>query len=335
MVTPMSKKVFLRRFEMAKSIAVTGASGYIGKMLIDRLLEKSDVERIVAVDIYAPDSLQDGVEFARFDVRDPDIRRCFKGCDTIIHLAFIVGAINDLKKTYDINVNGSINVFTACEELQPDKLVVASSIAAYGEQPNNNRPITEDTPLRGNSDSYYGHTKRIMEDHLDVFEKRNPDVICTRLRPSILLGPNTKNFAKEMAHTPLVPLVREGAYNPVVHEDDVIDAFELAVDKDVPGAFIIALPESMELADMVAPFNKKSVKISIDTIDKIARVLYPLRLTKFPADWVVLARTNWKFDTTRAREILGWEPKHTAEEAVAQIVDRLQKKSALDKILKR
>lgn len=305
---------------MAKKIAITGAGGYIGRLLVEKLSGRDDVERIVALDVAGLTGLPSGVETAVCDVRDPDIARRLRGCDTVVHLAFIVAAIHDMAKTYDINVRGTRNVLAACEECGIEKLVVASSVAAYGRQPRDNKKITEDTPLLGDNSSYYLHTKRIMEEDLDVFEKRNPGVILTRLRPSILLGPKNNNFAQQLMTMPMVPVPKEGMALPVVHEDDVIEAFVLAVERDVPGAFIISLPEPMHMEDIAAMAGKRTFTVSFATMMSLSRILYALRLTKLSTDWVVAGEGNWRFDTSRAREVLGWEPTHDLETTMREMI---------------
>jgi UDP-glucose 4-epimerase len=312
---------------MGRNIAVTGASGYIGRMLVERLAKKTDVDRIVAIDVARPDSLTGGVEFSECDVRDPDIERRLHGCDVVVHLAFIVAPIHDTKKTYDINLRGTRNVLYACEKTGPAKLVAASSIAAYGLQPRDNKIITEDTPLRGDSSSYYLHTKRMVEEDLDVFEKRNPGVVVTRLRPSILIGPRNNNFAQELGRAALAPRIREGAYLPVVHEEDVIDAFELAIDHDAPGAFTISFPEPVSLDDFADRADKRVVSVSIETLKKLSRIAYKLRLTRLSPDWVVAAEGNWRVDISRARDVLGWEPKHDLETTIREMMENVQEKS--------
>ncbi|HUT54675.1 MAG TPA: NAD-dependent epimerase/dehydratase family protein [bacterium] len=317
---------------MGKKIAITGAAGYIGRMLVERLTAKKDVEKIVAVDVVRPVGLPSGVETAEVDVRDPAIVRSFKGMDTVVHLAFIVAAIHDIPKTYDINVNGSRNVLAACEKAGVEKLVAASSVAAYGRQPRDNRLINEDTPLTGDNASYYLHTKRLLEEALDEFEKRNPGVVVTRLRPSILIGPRNNNFAHELGRLLVVPHIREGAYLPVVHEEDVIDAFELALDRDVPGAFIISLPEPIAIEGFAAR-DRPRVSVGIETLKKLSRIGYALHLTLLSPDWIVAAEGNWRFDLNRSREVLGWTPKHDLETTVREMLENVQRRPLWKRML--
>lgn len=304
---------------MGRSVAITGARGYIGTMLIERLVEREEIDRIVAIDVLPFEPIGGKIESAEADIRDPKIARVIEGCDTVVHLAFVVTAINDLGATYSINLGGSRNLLSACEDAGIEKLVAASSLAAYGIQPRDNRPIDEDRPLRGSSESYYLHTKRLVEEDLDVFEKRNPDVLVTRLRPSILIGPRNYNFAHEAGRTPVEIKVREGAYLPVVHEDDAVRAFELAVIKDVPGAFNITFDEPLELSEFMGGKGGRQLMLSIGQLLWISKLGYGLRLTKLSPDWIHAARGNWRADTSRARELLGWEPEYDLDTTLDQM----------------
>ena len=317
-----------------KKIAITGASGYIGQMLVERLAKAPGI-KILALDLVKPGRLPPGVEFAPCDVRDPAITRRFQGCDVVVHLAFIVAAIHDREAIYDINTRGSRNVLNACEEAGVGKLVVASSVAAYGRQPRDNRRITEDTPRRGDSASYYLHTKRLLEEDLDLFEKRNPKIVLTRIRPSILLGKNNRNFVHELARFPRVPKVREGLYLPVVHEEDVIDAFELAVMKDAPGPFIISLPEPTSMEDMARALDKDTISMSRAQLLFLSRLGFKLHLTLFSPDWIVSGDTQWRFDISRAKNVLGWEPKHDLPSTIQEMADTIRKNWWLNRLRER
>lgn len=313
-------------------IAITGAAGYIGQMLLERLAPDPTF-KIVALDLKRPEPLPPGVEFAECDVRDPKVARGLEGCDTVVHLAFIVAPIHDNELTYSINVKGSRNVLSACETAGVTKLVVASSVAAYGRLPRTNRLITEDTPRLGDSASYYLHTKRILEEDLDTFEKRNPGVVLTRIRPSILMGPRNNNFAHELGLFPVLPRVPGGVYLPIVHEADVIDAFELAIKKDAPGAFIISLPEPITMEDIARQTGKRMFDIKFETLMRLLNLSYGLHLTEFSPDWLVSGETHWRFDTSRSRDILGWTPRHDLETTFAEMWENIRTRKWWTRIL--
>lgn len=307
-----------------RRVAVTGAAGYIGQMLISRLAGQPAIGGITAIDLKPPSVWPTGVEFVKCDIRDRRLASAIQGHETVVHLAFIVADIHNRRLTYEINVHGSRNLLRACEEVKPRKLVVASSVAAYGRQPRDNRRITENTPLVGDNASYYLHTKRLLEEDLDLFERRNPEVIVTRLRPSILLGPLNNNFALELGRFPFMPRVPGGFALPVVHEDDAVRAFILAVEKDAPGPFIISLPEPLTMEDLALAMNKPLLSVSQQNLERMMRVLYTLRLTKLSRDWIISGTGGWRFDLTRSRCVLGWEPRHGLAETLNDMINNIR-----------
>ena len=161
-------------------------------------------------------------------------------------------------------------------------------------------------------------------------------MIVTRLRPSILLGPRNNNFAREMGRLRAGIEILEGIYLPVVHEEDVIDAFELAIDKDVPGAFIISLPEPVSMKDLLDKKPKKPPRlVPLEAMIKFSRMAYTLRLSQLSPDWVIAGDGNWRFDLTRSREVLGWEPKHDLATTIAEMKESLKAEKKQRKVLKR
>jgi UDP-glucose 4-epimerase len=301
-------------------IGITGSSGYFGTLLARLCLDDQRIDSVVGVDIREP-SLQDArLVFIRCDVRDRALARALAGCDTVVHLAFIVEEIRDKKLAYDININGTRNLLDACSSAGPRKLVAASSIAAYGSIPGR-AAITEDSPLEGNKGSYYAETKRLVEKMLDEFEARTPGMIVTRLRPSICCGRHVTNFLRDVVSAPVIAYVRgnpEGL--PLVHEDDLARAFFTAVVEDHPGAFNIDAG-LLPAGDIARILRKKAVPVPWRLARPLADLGYRLGLLKFSSHWVELARYPMYVSTRKAAEQLGWRPTRSPEQAFRELVE--------------
>ena len=95
-------------------VFITGVSGYLGGLICRSLEDDPSIERIIGVDLQAPTHVTPKLEFHRHDVRDPGIRKSMEGSDVVLHMAFVLNEIRDKARTYDININGSKNVFHAC-----------------------------------------------------------------------------------------------------------------------------------------------------------------------------------------------------------------------------
>src|ERR1700759_623748 len=87
-----------------------------------------------------------------------------------------------------ITLGGSRNVFEAAVEAGVQRLVYASSVAAYGFHPENPQPLTEETPALGSPDFYYSRQKAELEDALDGI-LAGSELDAYVFRPCIVAGP--------------------------------------------------------------------------------------------------------------------------------------------------
>lgn len=304
-------------------IGITGISGYLGTLLSRKLVENADVESVTGIDLKEPRFKHAKIRFVQCDVRDRALAEALKGCDTVVHLTFVVQEIRDKKLTYDINLNGTKNLLDACGVNRPGKLVVASSVAAYG-CVDRKEPITEDSELRGNKDCYYSDTKRIVEGMLDEFQKKNPDMIVTRMRPSIFCGRNVNNFFVDTIKLPVIMYVKGNPYGlPLVYEGDVADAFYTVIVEDHPGAFnihagMLTVKRTSEI------LGKKTLGMPFGIARIIADIGFRLGITKFSGDWVELGRYPMIMDASKAGRDLHWKPTKNAEQAFIELVDSLK-----------
>jgi dTDP-L-rhamnose 4-epimerase len=131
----------------ARTILVTGGAGFIGSHLVDALLARGDRVRILDnldPQVHGPSRTQPPwlspeAELVQGDVRDRDaVRRAVRGADLIFHLAAAVGVGQSMYQVADYtatNTLGTANLLQALidGEMQPERLVVASSMSIYGE----------------------------------------------------------------------------------------------------------------------------------------------------------------------------------------------------------
>ncbi len=164
------------------SIVITGGCGFIGSHLALMLAEKNDV--VVLDKVSLPAKLKGKAEFVKGDVRDiAAVQNALSGADTVYHLAAQISvpkSFSDPHYDFSVNALGSINVAEACAKNDVKKLVVFSSAAVFGDNPN--VPLNEDAetvPL-----SPYGDNKLFAEKYIRYIKK---DV--TVVRPFNVYGP--------------------------------------------------------------------------------------------------------------------------------------------------
>lgn len=159
------------------NILVTGGAGFIGSNLVKGLLDRSDVQLVRVLDNLATGSLQNIEEFRedpRFEFIEGDIRNyatCLKVCkgiNAISHqaaLGSVPRSINDPLTSNEVNVTGTLNIFTAAKEAGVGRVVYAASSSTYGDHPG--LPKVEDRI--GNPLSPYAVTKYVNELYARVY----------------------------------------------------------------------------------------------------------------------------------------------------------------------
>lgn len=158
-------------------ILVTGGAGFIGSNLVEHLLQKPEVKLVRVFDNLATGSLKNIEEFEsdpKFEFVQGDIRdyeACLKLCegiDLISHqaaLGSVPRSINDPITSNNVNITGTLHIFTAAKEKGIKRVVYAASSSTYGDHPG--LPKVEDKI--GNPLSPYAVTKYVNELYARVY----------------------------------------------------------------------------------------------------------------------------------------------------------------------
>lgn len=158
-------------------ILITGGAGFIGSNLVEKLLQHERVTMVRAMDNLATGSLQNIREFSshpRFEFIQDDIRdynaclQASEGIDCISHqaaLGSVPRSVNDPLTTNEVNITGTLNIFTAAKEKKIKRIIYAASSSTYGDHPG--LPKTEDQI--GNPLSPYAVTKYVNELYARVY----------------------------------------------------------------------------------------------------------------------------------------------------------------------
>lgn len=158
-------------------VLITGGAGFIGSNLVAHLLTRPEVELIRVLDNLATGDIKNIEEFEsnpKFEFIQGDIRNyetCLQACndiDLISHqaaLGSVPRSINDPLTTNEVNITGTLNIFTAAKENKIKRVVYAASSSTYGDHPD--LPKVEDKI--GNPLSPYAVTKYANELYAKVF----------------------------------------------------------------------------------------------------------------------------------------------------------------------
>ncbi len=333
---------------MKHTIVITGAAGYIGMMLVDKFIERTDVERIIGIDKEPmPDTFrnQPKLTYLHLNTIDEWEARVREQHPTIvIHTAW---QIREMYGAQDMewkwNIDGSDKVFTfALTESSVERLIHFSTVASYGAYPSNTveHRYTEIESFR-RMDYLYAEEKRIAEEHLcDAYNKSDKHTTVAVLRPAAITGPRGRfmrirfglqsALAGQLKDSFVYRLVSAlVAFVPVtpkwlrqfIHEDDVVNITErLAFGPSAGGyeVFNICPPGPVVLgADMARAVGKKMLTIYPWMVRIAFSIFWHLTQGKIPT-----GRGAWKsysypiaVDGSKVTRVLGYEYKYSSPDA--------------------
>jgi len=220
-------------------------------------------------------------------------------------------------------------------------LVHASSVGAYSPGPKD-RAVDESWPTGGIRTSFYSRDKSDVETILDGFEAAHPDIRVVRLRPGLIFKGDAASGIRRLfagpllpttlLHRRLIPIVpaMERLRFQGVHSFDIGEAYHLALTRDVRGAFNVAADPVLDPAELGRLLDARPVPVAPRVLRAAVDASWKLRLQPTPPGWLDLALGVPLMDTTRAREELGWTPKHTAGEALLELIDAMRRGEGLD-----
>lgn len=307
---------------MGRVVLVTGVSRELGGHLARRLASDASVDRVIGVDVTPPRSDLSSVRFVRADIRNPVIAKVIAGedVDTVVHTS-VLASQGSQSLTKEHNVIGTMQLLAACQRAPSiERLVVKSSAEVYGSTNRDPAMFTEDIPARRTPTSGFPKDVVEVEGYVRGFSRRRPDVTVTMLRNANTIGPRSPSPVANYFRLPVIPKpVGFDARIQLLHTDDLLACLHHAALAGVAGTFNIAGDGVMTLSQAIRRLGKPAVPLPGFAINSLGRSLRPTGMTPdgFSAEQVRYLTFGRGLDTTRMREILGFEPTYTTEEAFA------------------
>jgi UDP-glucose 4-epimerase len=322
-------------------IVVTGASGNVGTGVLRRLAADLPDVPVVAVCRRVPPAVPpyDGVRWLAVDLSSdlarPRLEQAFRGASAVVHLAWAIQPVRAANRMRRTNVDGTATVLRAARAAGVRHLIHASSLGAYA--PGAPAPVDETWPDSGQRTSAYSVQKVLVERMLDHFERENPDIGVARIRPTLVvqrlaaseikglfLGPLVVRPALEALRRGLLPVfpLPAGLALQFVHADDVGDAVVRILERRSTGVFNLAADalDVRQLADIV---GARPLEVSPDGMRAVVQVLFALHALAASPGWFDVATRTPLMDTARARDELGWTPRHSSTECGRELLDAL------------
>jgi UDP-glucose 4-epimerase len=311
-------------------VLVTGADGFIGSHLVERLVAEG--ARVRAFCIYTSrgsagwlDEVDPAVR-AALDIRFGDIRdarfveRATDGIEVVFHLAALIAipySYTAVESFIDTNVTGTMHVLEATRRAGARRLIQTSTSEVYGTP--ETLPITEAHPL--NAQSPYAASK-VAADQLALAYHRSFETPVVVLRPFNTYGPRQSERA--VLPTMLRQLlagrteIRLGRLDPrrdLTYVADTVDGFvRAALAEGIDG-------ETIQLGTGRSDSIGELFELACRLLGVDARVVEdPARLRPDRSEVMVL-----QSDPTRARERLGWEARTSLEDGLRSTIEWLRR----------
>lgn len=301
-------------------VVVTGGSGQLGTLVLERLATQRGIDGIVTLDLVPPLVPSPRIDWRICDLRDPGLERHLEGADAVVHLAFSVARRASARTMRDVNVEGSKRVFEGAARHGVKRVVYSSSVAAYGIVPGQPDPIVETTPRRRTHTLTYADNKYEVEAYLDDFEREHPDVAVVRLRPGILFGRRMAHTSPNLLRRRMLPIAGEGRA-PIVWDEDVADAVVLALLGDRSGAYNLVASDPLPGEDLARLSGFRPLRIPAATLGiavRASRTVEPLLgERRFDVGWIEGANVDLFVSSEKARAELGWKPRYPTSADVA------------------
>jgi UDP-glucose 4-epimerase len=302
-------------------VLVTGASGYIGSLLIEKLQQNPFIEKIIAVDVKKNIKDNEKVEFFYKDIRDPEICTLIRiyQINVVIHLASIVNPPKGMSKEeqFSIDVKGTENILECAGKNMVQKFIITSSGAAYGYYPDNPIPIKESHPIRGNQEFAYSYHKRLIEKKLEQYRKKYPLMKQYVFRVSTILGKNTSNQITKLFENKFIIGIK-GSDSPFsfVWDQDVISCLEQAIfsSSEKAGIYNLAGDGYLTIQEIATKLKKRVIYFPEKLLKILLKILYKFNLSPYSSEQVLFLKYRPVLDNTKLKQVFGYIPQKTSEE---------------------
>jgi dihydroflavonol-4-reductase len=306
---------------------ITGATGFIGTTLVERLLARGDEVRALVRDVGRAKELRAmGAELVRGDLARPEsLEESAPDVDVVVHLAGLVKAVSRAE-FHSVNVEGTRSLAQVAARTGRAKFVLVSSLAAAGPSTPGRPRVETDRPAPV---SIYGQSKLAAEEALRVFA---PKLDASIIRPPIVYGPRDKEFLPSLFRLAKAGMIAKSGsgekHYSLIHVDDLVAMILDVADRGArvdeagtAGVYFCAdgvdyTWEALARGAMSALGRRGAVVPIPEAITWLAAgaLSATARLTGRPAilsldKMMEIREPAWTCSSDKARRELGWAPR--------------------------
>lgn len=306
-----------------KNVLVIGGAGYVGSILVPKLLDKGYKVRVLDLYIYSrSDRLGEDVfleyvnnknlEQIKGDLRDGKVvDRAVKGMDAVIHLACISNDPSfDLNPELGKSINylGFFEFIKAVNKYKLKRLIYASSGSVYGVK--EEKIVNEQLPIDPLTDYalYKAFCEKAITDHIPLLQTDwvilRPATVCG-YAPRMRLDLSVNILTNLAINTGEISVFGGSQHRPNIHMQDMTDLYIKMLEypsKKIAGEIFNAGDENlsiMEIAELVKKLVGRRVKIKMTPTNDLR---------------------SYRLSGAKLYKKLGWKPKLKVKDAIAELV---------------
>jgi nucleoside-diphosphate-sugar epimerase len=306
-----------------KKVLVTGGAGYVGSVLVPRLLEKGYQVRVLDLYIYGEESLapvrdNPNLEEIKGDLRDTEaVRKAVEGCDAVIHLACIsndpsVELDPDLSRTINFEAFGPL--IDMSKQAGAKRFIFASSGSVYGVS--DDPDVTEEHELV--PVSLYNKYKAKCEPVLQAAQ--SPDFTTVIIRPATICGYSPRQrldltvniLTNHAVNNDQIKVFGGDQMRPNLHMQDMVQLY----------LNMLEYPDELIAGQIFnAAYENHSVMETAEIIKGVVEKEMPekngVEIIRTPSDDI----RSYHISSKKIREVLNFEPRFTIEDGCRDLIN--------------
>ncbi len=307
---------------------VTGATGFVGRFLCERLMADGYLVRATLLPTENRTALLTGVEPAVVQSlgSDTDWSTALEGVDTVIHLAARVHIMDDhatdpLTAFRKVNVEGTVRLAVEAARCGVKRLLFVSSIKVNGEE--TEVPYTEESPAQPTEP--YGISKWEAEIALRQIEAET-DLQVVIVRPTLVYGPGVKanflNMMKIISRGIPLPLASINNKRSLIYVGNLVDALTICAKhpKAAGQTYLVSDGEDLSTPELIR---------SVAAAMAVPSRLFPMLVALIQLAGIMTGKKtavqrltgSLTVDISKIRQELGWAPPFTMEEGLKETTD--------------
>ena len=307
-------------------VLVTGGAGYMGSVLIGKLLREGHSVRVLDSLIHGgqgilPSYGHEQLDFVHGDIRDREIvEQSLQEMEGVVHLAAIVGdpaCAKDPDVARDVNRESALRVFSLARNIGIERFIFASTCSNYGRMTDPTKYLDEDAELK--PVSLYAETKVAVE-HTILDSQGDEGMASTVLRFATLFGLSPRmrfdltvnTFTMELMSKDELEIYGEQFWRPYVHVTDAANAILKVLNAPIQ----TVRGQVYNVGDTKENYTKRQLADLIANETGLSHDIRYVKRNEDPRDYRV------RFE--KIRESLGFEITRTVPAGIQELVDAIK-----------